>query len=143
VLGRYVGAYQMAPGVNMVITLDDHQLLSKLGAQAPIPIFPESETMFFPKVVDAELEFSKEGTQLTLHQSGRDMPAKRLDDAESKRLVDAAVANAKRIKDQTAAPGNEAMVRTAMEQLRSGKLDYDRMSPGLASATRSNCQASS
>jgi hypothetical protein len=64
------------------------------------------------------------------------MPAKRLGDAESKRLTDAALAVAKRIKDQTAAPGSEAIVRTEMEELRAGKPDYDRMSPGLANATR-------
>ena len=60
VLARYVGAYQMAPGVNMLVTLENNQLFSKLGNQNAIPIFAESETMFFPKVVDAELEFTEE-----------------------------------------------------------------------------------
>jgi CubicO group peptidase (beta-lactamase class C family) len=80
VLGRYVGAYQMGPGTSMLITLENNQLFSKLGNQAAIPIFPESQTMFFPKVVDAELEFSKyddqgRPSQLILRQNGRDMPA--------------------------------------------------------------------
>ena len=139
-LTRYTGAYQLGPGV-MLITQDGDQLLSKLGNQQPIPIFPESRTMFFTKVVDAELEFSKDDdqgrpTQLTLHQGGHEIAATRLPDAESKRLTDAAAALAKRIKDQTPAPASEATVRMAIEQLRSGKMDYDRMSPGLAAATR-------
>jgi CubicO group peptidase (beta-lactamase class C family) len=129
VLGRYVGAYQMAAGVNMVITLDKGQLSSTLGFQASMPIFPESETMFFPKAVDAELEFSADAGQLTLHQNGRDMTAKRVEDSETQRA-------ARRFKEQTATPGSEALVRLAMEKLRAGNPDYDRMSPTLAANTR-------
>jgi hypothetical protein len=33
-------------------------------------------------------------------------------------------------------PGSDAVVKMAMEQLQSGTPDYDRMSPGLAAATR-------
>jgi CubicO group peptidase (beta-lactamase class C family) len=140
VLSRYVGAYQLGPGA-MLITLEGNQLVSKLGNQAPVPIFPESETMFFTKVVDAEIEFPKvdgpgNASQLTLHQNGRDMTAKRLDDAEAKKVADAAALAAKRFKDQTAAPGSEAAVRKMIEDLRLGKPDYDMMSSGLAAATR-------
>src|SRR5690348_2058541 len=58
-LSRYVGAYQAANGANMLITLEGNQLLSRLGNQQAIPIFPESKTLFFPKVVNAQLEFTK------------------------------------------------------------------------------------
>jgi CubicO group peptidase (beta-lactamase class C family) len=141
VLARYVGAYQMAPGVNMLITLENNQLFSKLGNQGAIPIFAESQTMFFPKVVDAELEFTKDDdqgrpTEMILHQGGRDQSAKRLDDAEFKRISDAAAAAAKRFKDQTAAPGSETALRKMIEDLRLGKPDYGHMSTGLAAATR-------
>jgi len=141
VLARYVGAYQMASGANMVITLENNQLMSKLGNQNAIPIFPESRTMFFPKVVDAELEFTKDDdqgrpTEMTLHQNGRDMPAKRLSDAEFQKILDAAAAFAKRFKDQTAAPGSEAALRRMIEELQAGKPNYDQMSAGLAQATR-------
>jgi CubicO group peptidase (beta-lactamase class C family) len=141
VLGGYVGVYQMAPGTNMVITLDNNQLSSKLGNQAPVLIFPESQTRFFAKAVDAQLEFSGNdaqgrATQFTLHQNGRDITAKRLDDAESKRITDAAAALAKRVKDQTAMPGSEAAARRMIEELRSGQPNYDLMSPGLAATTR-------
>lgn len=141
VLSRYVGAYQLGPGVNMLITLEGNQLVSKLGNQQPVPIFPSSETMFFTKVVDAELEFSKDGgqskaSQMILHQNGRDMTAKRLDDDEAKKVEQAAAAAAKRFKDQTAAPGSEAALRKMIEDMRLGKPDYDKMSAGLAAATR-------
>jgi CubicO group peptidase (beta-lactamase class C family) len=138
---RYVGAYQFPGGNNMLVTLENSQLFSKLGNQQAIQILPESPTMFFPKGVDAELEFGKDDdqgrpAQLILHQNGRDQIAKRLDDAEFKRLSDAAAAVAKRFKDQTAAPGGEAALRKMIEELRAGKPDYDRMSPGLATVTR-------
>jgi CubicO group peptidase (beta-lactamase class C family) len=141
VLNRYVGAYQMAQGPAMLITLEGNQLSSRLGNQASVPIFPESETMFFLKVVEAQIEFPKDdgqgkANQLTLHQNGRDMTAKRMDDAEAKKLADAAAAIAKRFKDQTAAPGSEAALRKIIEGVRLGKPDYDAMSSGLANVTR-------
>ena len=73
---------------------------------------------------------------MILHQNGRDQAAKRLDDAEFKRIADAAAAAAKRFKDQTAAPGSDAALRKMIEDLRLGKPDYDHMSTGLAAATR-------
>jgi CubicO group peptidase (beta-lactamase class C family) len=142
VLARYVGAYQMGPGASMLVTLDGNQLLTKLGSAQPhVPIFPQSETLFFAKVVDAQIEFAKldaQGApgQLILHQNGRDMPANRQSDAEFKVLADAAAAADKRFKEQAPAPGSEAAVRRMIEEIRSGQPNYDLMSPGLAAATR-------
>ena len=140
-LERYLGAYQLAPGVNLLITRENNQLFSQLTGQAAFPIFPESETMFFLKVVDSQIEFPKDDiqgkkSQLTIHQNGRDTPAERLDDAEAKRIADSAAASAKRFKDQTPAPGSEAALRKMIADTRQGKPDYDHMSPGLAAATR-------
>jgi CubicO group peptidase (beta-lactamase class C family) len=140
ILSDYAGVYAMAPGVNMTITVADNQLISQMSGQGKAPLFAESETMFFLKVVDAQIEFPKDAkgpaSQLILHQNGRDMTAKRLSDAEAKKISDAAAAFDKRFKDQTAAPGSEAALRRMIEELRAGKPDYDLMSPGLANATR-------
>lgn len=141
VLSRYVGAYQLAPAAIMLITLDNNQLISQLTNQGPIPIFPQSETVFFPKVVDAQLEFSANDAQgrptlLTLHQNGRSIPAKRLDDAEFKRLSDAAAALSRRVKDQTALPTSEAALRRIIEEVRNGTPNYELMSPNLAATVR-------
>jgi hypothetical protein len=116
-----------------------------LGTQPAIPIFPESQTMFFPKVVEAEIEFSQEDdqgkpSQLILHQNGHDLPAKRMNEVESKRLVDeadaAADAIAKRFKEQKTAPGSEAAVRRDIEELRRGQPDYSLMGPDISNVTR-------
>jgi hypothetical protein len=64
------------------------------------------------------------------------MTGKRLDDVEAKKIADAAAAFEKRFKDQTAAPGSEAAVRRMIDELQTGKPNYDLMSPGLAEVTR-------
>ena len=139
-LQRYVGAYEVKDD-NLLIMLDNNQLFAKLGPQPAFPIFPESKTMFFLKVVEAQLEFTNDDahgrpTEIVLHQGGQNMVGKRLDDAQAKRLLDASAALAKRIKDQTAAPGSEAALRKMVADLGAGKPDYDSMSPRLAEATR-------
>ena len=140
ILAQYVGIYALAPTFNMTITLVDGQLISQATGQGKVPLFAESETMFFPKVINAEIEFPKDekgsASKLTLHQNGRDMTGKRLDDAEAKKIADVAAAFDKRFKDQTAAPGSEAAVLRMIDELQTGKPNYDRMSPGLADATR-------
>jgi CubicO group peptidase (beta-lactamase class C family) len=142
-LERNVGAYRMTGGPIMLITRDGSQLSSKLANQQAFPIFPESRTMFFPKAIDAEIEFAKEDSrgrpsQLILHQGGRDMSATRLDDAESKRIADAAAAFAKRFKEQTPVAGGEAALRRLINEVRAGKPNYDLMSSDIAQATRQN-----
>lgn len=81
VLAEYAGTYEMAPGMNMVIALDGDRLTGKLGAQPAIPLFAESETKFFVKAVDAQLEFGRDDkgavAYLVLHQNGRDRKAPR------------------------------------------------------------------
>jgi CubicO group peptidase (beta-lactamase class C family) len=88
-LEQYVGTYQMAPKINMMITVANGQLISQISGQGKVPLFAESETKFFPKVVDAEIEFGKDDkgavTSLTLHQGGRDMKAARISDKVAER----------------------------------------------------------
>lgn len=128
-LSRYLGAYRMPEGGPvMVVALDGGQLTTKLGQQPAFPIFPQSETLFFLKAVDAQIEFPKDdgsgkASQLTLHQGGRDMTAKRLDDAAAQKVKDAAAAFARRLKDQTPAPGSEEAANRMIRDLYAGKPD--------------------
>ena len=57
ILEQYVGTYAVQPGVNLMITLDGDQLMGQLSGQARFPHFAESETKFFLKAVDAQLDF--------------------------------------------------------------------------------------
>jgi CubicO group peptidase (beta-lactamase class C family) len=143
VFDGYVGGYQGSRGT-YTITRQGDQLFVKLGGPRNLPLFPESERQFFLKEFDAEitLDIDSQGkaTQLTFHQNGMDVLAKRLDDAEAKRLADESAARAeaaaKRFKEQKAAPGSEAALRRAIEELRLGQPDYSRMSPAFADVTR-------
>jgi CubicO group peptidase (beta-lactamase class C family) len=76
-LSGFVGTYELAPGINLTITLDGTQLMTELTGQNKIPIFAQSENLFFLKVVDAQLEFGKDekGAYVILHQGGRDQKA--------------------------------------------------------------------
>jgi hypothetical protein len=47
-------------GFDLVITLEGNQLVSQATGQTKIPLYAESETKFFPKVMDAEIEFLKD-----------------------------------------------------------------------------------
>jgi CubicO group peptidase (beta-lactamase class C family) len=76
ILKQYVGTYELAPTFSIAITLENGQLMTQATNQQKLPLFAESETMFFLKVVDAQVEFVKnekgEVTHMVLHQSGRD-----------------------------------------------------------------------
>lgn len=80
-LSKYVGTYEVAPRVEMMIRLDGDHLTTQLASQPQFPIFAESETRFFLKVVDAQLEFLMDErgavTHAILHQNGRDLKAPR------------------------------------------------------------------
>jgi CubicO group peptidase (beta-lactamase class C family) len=75
-LAQYVGDYQLSPNFSLNIRLEGDQLISRATGQGDLKIYPESETMFFTKDLDAELEFVKnekgEVTHLILHQNGHD-----------------------------------------------------------------------
>src|SRR6476660_248668 len=77
ILKQYVGTYELTPKFSLAITLEDGQLVSQGTNQGKVPMYAESETMFFVKLVDAEIEFVKndkgEVTNLVLHQNGRDV----------------------------------------------------------------------
>ena len=79
-LASYVGTYELRPGVAVSITLDGNQLSGQLTGQQKFPIYAESDTLFFFKVVDASIEFDKgarPAAYLTLRQNGREMKATR------------------------------------------------------------------
>ncbi len=77
-IGNYLAD---APPARERVTI--HHLLTQATGQGRIEAFPESSTDFFLKVIDAQLTFVQEDgriTQLILHQHGRDVPAKRVDE---------------------------------------------------------------
>jgi D-alanyl-D-alanine-carboxypeptidase/D-alanyl-D-alanine-endopeptidase len=134
---NYVGSYELAPNAILTVSRTGDDLFTQLTGQPKFQVFPEGERKFFLKVVDAQLTFDADAqgkaTQVTLHQNGRDITAKRIDEAQATAL---SAALAKRFKDQTALPGSEAAVRRLVEELRIGQPKYELMTPGFADVTR-------
>lgn len=83
ILDRYVGRYELAPGAHFSLRRDGSRLLAQLTGQPYVEIYPESETNFFYKVVDAQITFHVTGgrtTELVLHQNGIDQTARKISD---------------------------------------------------------------
>ena len=77
---NYAGQYNFPiPGLTLTVTRKDSRLFVRLTGQQDIEIFPETETYYFCKVVDAQLTFEKDSTgavkNVILHQNGLDQTA--------------------------------------------------------------------
>jgi len=80
-LDRTLGVYELEPGFQFTITRQGRQLFMQATGEGLAEAFAESETRFFFKVVDAQIEFTigddGRASMMTLYQGGQAMPAKR------------------------------------------------------------------
>lgn len=78
---RYTGVYELTPGFLLTITREGDKLMTQATGQEKVEIYPESETKFFLKVVDAQITFvvGPDGTaaELILNQGGAIMKARK------------------------------------------------------------------
>lgn len=137
VLDNYVGDYQFSEYTVLKITRKDQQLSAQLTKQPAAPIYPESETVFFYKVVDAQISFESIGQgpalALVLHQNGVDRRAPRIDAMVAQQIAAALTA---RVQSQTPLPGSEAAVHRLIAGVANGKPNYEEMTPELAEGVR-------
>ncbi len=74
ILDRYVGFYQLNQSTVLTITRNEQQLYIQVTGQPAFEIYPESETTFFLKIVEASINFLSDGeapaTSLVMHQNG-------------------------------------------------------------------------
>ncbi|WOD43186.1 serine hydrolase [Hwangdonia lutea] len=84
ILETYVGKYELAPNFVLTIRKKDGQLKVQATGQPEFDVFPKTETVFYLKVVNAQLTFNKndadEVESVTLLQGGRETTGKRLED---------------------------------------------------------------
>jgi bla regulator protein blaR1 len=136
-LDRLVGSYQLAPTMLYIVKREGNQLKAQVTGQGFVDIFPESETKFFNKDLDAVVEFSVDsaGTvqTATISQHGQVVPMPRIDSAAAEQMSSDLAA---KLASQTATPGGDAAVRRLSDGIASGKPDYDKMSTVLADATK-------
>ena len=137
VLDGYVGRYRLGQTSVVTIAREGDQLYAELTGQPRAAIYSKSEREFFYKIVDAQISFQVDAqdqtTALVLHQNGRDQTANRISDVEAKQLEEAL---AKRVKDQTAAPGGEAATRKLVDQMQRKQVDYAQFTPDFAVLAR-------
>ncbi|HTX39758.1 MAG TPA: serine hydrolase [Bryobacteraceae bacterium] len=141
---RYTGTYRLDHYALMTISREGDHLYAQLTGQEKLEVFPENDRTFFLKVVDAQLnfDFDSQGaaTQVTLLQGGRDMPAKRLSETETRQALADIEAHkaeiARRFQAQAQSPGTEAALRRSIQEMQAGQPRYDLMSPQFAAVTR-------
>ena len=81
----YAGVYQLNEDVVFTVTRQGDRLFVQLTGQPRFEVFPESETTYFYRVVDAQITFGRgeDGSvdHLVLHQNDMDQRAERLAEA--------------------------------------------------------------
>lgn len=81
IFDRYVGEYQLSPVFSITVERKDDRIYVQATGQPQFEIFPKSETRYFLKVVDAEIEFvigpDGKTDSLILFQAGAEQHAKR------------------------------------------------------------------
>src|SRR5262245_41296972 len=136
-LDAYVGFYQLTDQAIFTVTRDENHLAARMTGQRAIPIYAQSKTEFFAKVVAARISFitdaKGQAASLVLHQGGHSRPMKRIDAATARRIESEI---AEKVRTQSASPGTEAALHRLIDGLASGKPNYQEMSPVLAEATR-------
>jgi tetratricopeptide (TPR) repeat protein len=82
VFDAYIGEYELSPGFVLRVFREGEKFMTQATNQGPIEIFAESETVFYPKVIQAKLTFLKDAegkvTSLRLNQGGREVTGKKI-----------------------------------------------------------------
>jgi tetratricopeptide (TPR) repeat protein len=82
ILANYIGTYELIPGFQIEVTIDQDKIFGQVIGQPQFELFSKNETEFYLKVVDAQIVFSNndegEVDTLTLYQGGKVMPGKKL-----------------------------------------------------------------
>ena len=81
VLNRYSGLYELRPGLDVVITVENNHLVAQITGQSKQQLYAETEDRFFLKTVNAQVEFNRnkngQAIGLIIHQGGDDVPGRR------------------------------------------------------------------
>ena len=94
-LDDYVGQYEYPGGAIMVITREGDRLFAKLAYQPTYEIFPQTDSKFFWKVTDAQIEFVRDEYGIVTHgmhtQGGQTIKTPRVEPEVVNETVDPAI----------------------------------------------------
>ena len=134
---RFVGYYQLEPGVLFKLYREGGRFFSQITGQQPVEIYPEREDKFFATVVAAQLSFVTNSqdrvTDLILHQNGYERPWKRLETKAAERQL---MTLETRIRDNLADSRTEKALRRLIDGIISGHPHYDEIGSEQAEAVR-------
>jgi Domain of unknown function (DUF3471) len=81
ILARYAGVYRLPDGTEVTLAVADGKLMIEGSTTSKLPMFAESPTEFFVKVVDAQFTFVPEPdgsvTKFIVHSHGSNTEAQR------------------------------------------------------------------
>ncbi len=79
----YVGDYELFPEYTITITIEGESIFAQVTDQDSFEIYPETESEFFYKVIDATITFVRDEdgtvTGLVLNQAGQELAANKID----------------------------------------------------------------
>lgn len=79
----YSGKYRLREGFDLTITREGERFMTQATGQGKLEIFPESETKFFARAIDAQIAFVKDASgkvsEIILFQGGGEIRAKRIE----------------------------------------------------------------
>jgi len=77
-----VGEYQISPSFSLTVSLEAGKLMVQPSGQDKVELLAESESRFFLREVDAQIEFTRDGadkvTGLILTQGGQKMTGQKV-----------------------------------------------------------------
>ncbi|WP_420470598.1 serine hydrolase [Brevundimonas sp. FT23042] len=80
-LQAYAGIYDLSPDFAITVTERDGRLIAQAERQPPFELFADGPDSFFLRAIDARVTFSRDASGavdgLTLHQNGREAPARK------------------------------------------------------------------
>lgn len=81
-LDQYVGEYKLSPTFSVVVSVVDGKLMGKPTGQQESQLFYEKPDQFFLKIVDAQIEFTRDDKKVVngfvLIQNGRRIPGQKV-----------------------------------------------------------------
>lgn len=132
-----VGDFQFDTGDVLSITRREGGLTAQLTGQNAVEIYPEADDLFFYRVVQAQLSFTRNDRggveSVVLHQGGYEQTARRIDQTKARAVADDLE---KRVKDKIPFPDSEVLLRRIIAEHRRGEPDYDAMMPALAAVAQ-------
>ncbi len=82
ILEQYTGLYQVAPGIDFSIQLEEGSLMAIAPGQPKMQLFAETESVFFMKEAPVSITFEKDAagcvSGMLIDQGGEKMPAKKV-----------------------------------------------------------------